>query len=326
MKVCVFGAGAVGGHVAVRLLAAGVADISIVARGATLQAARTRGLTLRSGGQEITVRPDTVTDDPATLAPQDVVIVALKAASLPAVAAALARLLSPQGCAIFLVNGIPWWWRHGLRGASGPLALVDPEGAVWTGLGPQKALGCVVYSPNEPAAPGVIEHIGANRWVIGEPDGSASARLATAVDLFNRAGLVAEAARDVRREVWRKLVSNASGNPLSGLTRLTVGELGAEPELRNVMVNIMRETLAVAAALGWDLRAEMDLDKIALRADRKPGTRSSMLQDVLARRPLEIEAQLGQIQAFAREAGIAVPTIDIVLPLVRGLDRALQAP
>lgn len=325
MKVCVFGAGAVGGHVAARLSAAQADEVAVVARGERLRAIRERGLTLRSGGQEIKAKPAIVTADPSALPPQDLIVVTLKAPTLPDAAESLARLLAPDGCAVFLLNGIPWWWPHGLPGARGPLPLLDPEGKLWTRLGPEKALGCVVYSPNEMEAPGVIVHIGANRFVMGEPDGSSSARLNAAVELFNRGGITAEAAADVRREIWRKLVSNASGNPLSALTGLMLGELGADAELRRVMADIMRETLAVAAALGWDLRSEMDAEKIAMRPGRKPDIRSSMSQDVLLKRPLEVEAQLGQTQAFARAKGVEVPTIDVILPLLRGLDRSLRS-
>lgn len=325
MKVCVFGAGAVGGHVAARLLAAQADEVSLVARGARLQAIRERGLTLHSAGEEIKAKPAITTDDPSTLSPQDLVVVALKAPALSAAAESLARLLAPAGCAVFLLNGIPWWWRHGLPGASGTLPLLDPERKLWTRLGPERALGCVVYSPNEMEAPGIIVHIGASRFVMGEPDGSSSARLDAAVESFNRGGLVAEATTDVRREIWRKLISNASNNPLSALTRVMLGELGADPGLRRVMADVMRETLAVAAALGWDLRPEMDVEKITTRPGRKPDIRSSMLQDVLMQRPLEVEAQLGQIRAFAREAEVTVPTIDVILPLLRGLDRSLRS-
>ena len=136
---------------------------------------------------------------------------------------------------------------------------------------------------------------------------------------------VVRAATDVRREIWRKLIANASGNPISALTRLMLGELGTDAGLRQVMAGIMRETLEVGAALGWDLRAEIDVEKLATRPGRKPDVRSSMLQDVHAKRPLEVEAQFGQIQAFARDKAVAVPTIDVILPLLRGLDRALRA-
>ena len=325
MKVCVFGAGAVGGNVATRLLAAQAADISIVARGATLQAIRERGLTLHSLGREYTARPKVATDDPAMLPPQDLVISTVKGYRLPAIADTLARLIAPQGCALFMLNGIPWWWRHGLPGVSGPLPLVDPQGTLWTKLTPQKALGCVVGSPNEVTAPGVILNIGANRYIMGEPDGSLSARLNAAVELFRRSGIEAQASTDIRREIWRKLSTNAYSNPLTALTRLGLAEIGAEPELCQLAATVMRETVAVAAALGWDLRSEVDPEKISMHAGRQPGVRSSMLQDVVLKRPLEVESHLGQIQAFAREVGVAVPAIDVIVPLLRGLDRALRA-
>jgi 2-dehydropantoate 2-reductase len=325
MNVCVFGAGAVGGHVATRLLAARAADISVVARGPLLQAIRRDGFTLRSHGEEIRARPERATDDAFSLPPQDIVLVALKAVTLPAAADAIAHLIAPTGCAVFLLNGIPWWWRYGLSGGgSGPLPLVDPEAALWTRIGPERALGCVVYSPNIADTPGVIVHVGPNRFVIGEPDGSRSPRLRAVLDLFKRGGLAAEGAVDIRREIWRKLVINASGNPISALTRLKLTELARDPDLRDLMVGVAREVMAVAAAVGWDVRGDVDMELIASRAERKPDVRSSILQDVMLKRPLEIEAQLGQVQAFAQEAGVAVPTMDVLLPLLRGLDRALR--
>jgi len=324
MKVCVFGAGAVGGHIAVKLLAARAADVSVVARGAWLDAIVSRGITLRSGGTEISAKPEVATDDPSRLPQQDLVIVTLKTPGVPAAAASIARLLAPRGSALFLLNGIPWWWRHGLAGAHGPLPLVDPGGALWEKLGPQRALGGVIYSPNDPEAPGIINHIGAERFVIGEPDNSSSERLAAAVDLFKRAGLNGESSADLRREIWRKLVSNASGNPLTALTRLNMSELAVDPDLSALMAAVMSEVLGVAAVLGWDLRGEVDVEGLSTHV-RLPDVRTSMQQDVATGRPLEVEAQLGQVQAFAREAGVPVPLIDVLLPLLRGLDRSARA-
>ena len=322
MKVCVFGAGAIGGHVAVRLLAAGADEISVIARGAQLQAMRERGLTLHSGGKEITARPEVATDDPSTLPAQDLVVVALKAHAVPGAAAAIARLIAPGGCAVFLLNGIPWWWRHGLPGASGALPLLDPDSALWTQVKPERALGCMVLGPNDVVAPGVIVHTGVFRLTLGEPDGSSSARLDAAIGMFRRGGIDTVMASDLRRDIWNKLASNASGSSLCALTRLDLGSLASDPELFTLSVDVMQEVLAVAAALGWDLRAEVDVETVARRG--KPGQRPSMLQDVLKGRPLEVEAHLGQVQAFAREAGVAAPAIDIILPLLRGLDRVLQ--
>jgi 2-dehydropantoate 2-reductase len=324
MKVCVFGAGAVGGHVAARLAAKNAAEISVVTRGAQLQAIRERGITLDSEGTIITGKPAVATDQPASLPPQDIVIVALKTTTLPASADAIARLIGDQGCAVFLLNGIPWWWHHGLPGPSVPLPLLDPDGALWNRVGPQRTVGSVVYSPNDVKAPGIIEHRGFNRFLFGELDGSSSARLKTVVELFERGGMKAEATPDIRRQIWRKLTTNAAGNPLCALTRLTLGQMGMDPGLSELMTEVAREVMAVAAALGWDISSEIDLAKVAARTEHKPAVRSSMLQDMLLKRPLEAEAHLGQVQAFAREKNVAVPAIDVVLPLLRGLDRALQ--
>ncbi len=323
MKLCVFGAGAIGSHLAARLSAAGHAEISIVARGAQLDAIRKTGITLKSGKEEIHGKPAAASDDPSSLPKQDVVLVTLKAHSIPALAPQLEQLLSPQGCAVFMLNGLTWWWPHGRAGAHGPLQLLDPEGALWTRLR-ERALGCVIFSPNEIVSPGVVVHIGANRFVIGEPSDEKTSRLQAIVDLFNKSGLPAEIPADLRAEVWRKLMSNASGNTLAALTRLGHYEMATDADVKQLGIRIMRESLDVAAALGWDLRKEIDVEKIASRASPGPSSPPSMLQDVLRGRPLEVEAHLGQTQAFAREKGVQTPTIDVVLPLLRGLDKTLR--
>jgi 2-dehydropantoate 2-reductase len=275
------------------------------------------------GGNEIHAQAPVATDDPSTLPPQDVVAVGIKAtAALPAAAAAIGKLLAPNGCAVFLINGIPWWWRHGLPGAGGTLPLLDPEAALWNHVQPARTLGCVVHLPNEIVEPGVIVHTGVNHLILGEPDGSTSARLQAVVDMFKRGGIDTRISTDIRRDVWQKLALNASGNTLSALTRIDLGGLGADPGLCELSIKIMREAIAVAAAQGWDLSAEMDVEKLARRG--KPGQRPSMLQDVTHKRALEVEALLGQIQAFARDLKVATPGIDVILPLLRGLDGALR--
>ena len=322
MKVCVFGAGAIGGHVATRLIAARAAEVSVVTRGRQLEAIRSHGLKLLTGGAEITGRPIAATDNPSSLPPQDVVIVTLKAHSLPGVADTLARLTAPTGAIVFALNGIPWWWRLGLPGASGTLPLLDPDGALWTRLR-ERTLGCVVYGPVEVKEPGVIFHFSGNRWLIGEPDGTKSDRVKSVVDLFNAGGLAAEIPADLRLEVWRKSFGNVAGNTLAALTHLPGADFGTVPGLQDVYARLMRETLEVAASLGWDLRPEVDVEKLSRRADSSR-FRSSMLQDVDAGRPMEVEALLGQIHAFAHEAKVAVPAIDCILPLLRGLDASLR--
>jgi 2-dehydropantoate 2-reductase len=334
MKVCIYGAGAIGGNIAVNMAAAKVAEVSIVARGAHLAAIRERGLTLRSGGRDTTVRFAAATDDAGTLPPQDLVIVGLKAQSIPAVADALAGMLAPEGCVLFLANGIQWWWRHGLgAGVSGPpqsLPLLDPQGALWTKLGPGRALGGAAYSGNEIPEPGLVVHSFLNDWGIGDPatplsgpgSGEISPRLKAVTDLFVAAGLQARAVPDVRRELWLKLVRVGSQSAIAALTRLDNRQMSHDAGLSQLRRHYINEMLAIAAAQGWDLRAEVDVAKMTGPVDQPH--RASMLQDVLAGRPIEVEAQVGQMQAFARELGVATPVIDIILPLLRGLDHSLR--
>jgi 2-dehydropantoate 2-reductase len=325
MKVCVFGAGALGGHLAAQLIAAKNCELSLVARGAHLAAIRERGITLKVGGRDIGGKAAAATDNPAALPPQDIVFVALKAQTLPAAAAAIGKLIKPDGCAVFLVNGIPWWWNHGLPGKHATLPLLDPDGALWREIRPERTVGSVIYSPNEVVAPGVIVNSNQNRWVFGEPDLSSGPRLKSIVDLVGASGVETAASPDIRREIFRKLANNASNNTLCSLTRLDSAGVANNDGLAGLSMGIIRETLAVAAKLGWDMSADVNVEQVATRARGKPGTKPSTLQDVLAGKSLEIDGLLGQTQAFARGLGIATPVIDVCLPLLRGLDQALRA-
>jgi 2-dehydropantoate 2-reductase len=323
MKVCVFGAGAIGGHVAARLCAAGRAEVSVVARGPQLEAIRANGVLLKSGDEEIRGKPAVATDDPGSLSKHDLVIVTLKAHTIPPLASTIERLLAANGVAAFPLNGLTWWWRYGRGPKQEPLPLLDPRGELWTRLR-ERTLGCVIYSPNHVVSPGVTVHIGGNRWVFGEPTDEKTPRVQAVVDLFTASGFRAEVSADIRAEVWRKLMSNTWSNPLGALTQLQQSELTSDADLRQIAMAMMREALEVAAATGWDLRREIDVEKQVPRGTAGPGMPPSMLQDVFAGRSLEVEAHLGQTQAFAREYGVAVPMIDIILPLLRGLDRGIS--
>jgi 2-dehydropantoate 2-reductase len=323
MKVCVFGAGAVGGHAAARMIAAGVADVSVVARGPHLQAIRERGLTLKTEGGEINGRPVQAEDSASKLGPQDVVIIALKAHSQIAAASDIARLLGPSGVALFGMNGIPWWWRYG-RDDAGPLETVDPGGALWRTVGPERALGAVVNSSNQVVEPGVIVHTGAKRWTIGEPGGAVTDRARRVAELFNAAGMEGVLTDDIRREVWRKLMTNISGNPLAALTRLTSSQVSSVKGLDDVAKALIAEALQVAKAEGSDLTGEITPDGLINPSRGRFGGKSSMLQDVEAGRALEVDALMTQVQAFAREHNIATPTIDTVRALLAGLNHSIQ--
>lgn len=324
--VTVFGAGAVGGNVAVKLAAAGKAKVSVVARGEHLKAIQANGLTLVRDGMRTTARFVRATADPGELPPQDLIIVTLKATALPGAAHALAQLRAPGAPVLFLTNGIPWWWAHGLPAshpsAGASLDLLDPDCALRDVLGADAVLGGVIYSPNEVVEPGVIVNRARNHYVLGEPDGSASARLEAVRALFDASGIEVATHPELRREIFGKLILNASGNPVAALTRLTTRERLEDPELRALSARIIDEVMAVGAALGCPLDPDVDIAE-QLDPLRAKGVRPSMLQDVLAGRPMEVDAMLGQIQVFARHAGLPCPTLDLVLALVRGLDRHL---
>lgn len=319
MRVCVYGAGAIGGHAAARLIETGTCSVSVVARGAHLHAIQERGLRLRSGDEEIVALPAAATDEPETLPAQDLVVVTLKAPAIPDHATAIARLLAPEGVALFVTNGVPWWWNHG--GSGEPLPLLDPAGRLWRELGSERALGGVVLSTNEIVEPGVVLHRAHNRWIVGEPDGSSSSRLEAVLTLLGTTRLGVERAADIRRAVWEKLVLNVPMNGTAALTRLQTWQVVAEPSLRRVVSDLVEETLAVAAAMGWDLRDTIDVEA-TVRVFERPGVTASMLQDVLLGRPLEVEAIAGQVRAFGQEVGVATPVLDVVVPLLRGLSRS----
>lgn len=330
MKICIFGAGAVGGHVATRLANAGHAEVSLVARGAHLAAIQAKGLTLNNdAGESWHARIRQATDKPDTLPPQDVVLVTLKACALPAQAETIGHLLKPGGAAVFMNNGIPWWWNQGADHdggqGDGSLPLLDPEGGLWSSVRPDRALGAVVYSSNEIESPGVITHRGAkrNRFVLGGPRKLGEAqrtRLAEVEALFKASGLPAEVPEDLYREIWHKLLVNTAGNPISALTRLSTAQRALDPELHQVSRGVATEIAEIARVMGWPISP--DAVTAALDVGKGLNIRPSMLQDVLLNRPMEVEALLGQPQRFAREYGILTPYIDVLVPLLRGLDRS----
>jgi 2-dehydropantoate 2-reductase len=331
MKVCVFGAGAVGGYLAARLLLAGTHEVSVVARGPHLQAIAHHGLTLIEGDQTVVVHPAHATDRPHTLPPQDLVLVTLKAHALPAAAPDIAALLGPGGCAVFVNNGIPWWWpHHGTHQPDQPLPLLDPSGALWSTVTPQRAMGCVVYSANELLRPGVVRHTTNNQWWLGEPHGQMSPRLSAATALLQAAGLNAQAVPDIRTQVWAKLLRNTPMNALCALTRLDVGALAREPGLLGLFEALVDEVTAVALAHGVDLSARVAQAKAAPRlggaVDGRPApaVRPSMLQDIESGRAMEVEPILGQVLAFAQACHTPTPVLAQLVPLLRGLNHSTQ--
>lgn len=320
MKVCIFGAGAIGGFVAAKLSAAG-AEVSCVARGPHLAALKANGLTLRSGGQTLVVHPR-CTDDARELGPQDYVVIAVKAHSIPAAAPSIRHLIGENTALVPAINGVPWWYFYK---SGGPLEgtrlqSVDPGGTLWELLPPSRVIGCIVYPATDVVAPGVIEHTYSNRFDLGEPDGSKSERAQRISQLMIKAGLRAPVRPRIRENLWVKLWGNLSFNMICSLTRSGLELVIANAETRAVARTMMLEGQAVAEKLGVTLPLDVDA-RIAGAAEvgaHKPST----LIDLERGRPMEIDALLGAVVEMARLTEVRTPTCDAVLALVRQLARS----
>lgn len=318
MKICVFGAGAIGGYLAVRLANAGE-DVSVVARGPHLAAIRDRGLTLRIDGGEETARI-TATDDAATLGPQDYLVITLKAHSVPPIADKLAPLIGPDTTIVTGMNGVPYWYFHGLEGwPDHTVEAVDPGGAVSRALPPAQALGCVVYPACEVDEPGIIRHVDGDRFTLGEPDGSQSERARALSTALRQAGFKAPVRPRIRDEIWIKLWGNLAFNPLSALTGETLDVLATQADLQAVARAMMVEGQAVAEALG--AKFAINVDKRIAGAAAVGAHKTSMLQDLERGRPMEIDALVTAVAELGRLTNVATPTIDTVLALVKARGR-----
>ena len=315
MKICIFGAGAIGGYMAVKLVQAGV-DVSIVARGPHLAAIQSRGLTLIEEAADPVTVPVRASANAADLGVQDYVIVTLKAHSVPPVVGAMQPLIGPDTTIVSGVNGVPWWYFHKIGGPleGTRLRSVDPGDVQWNGFGPDRVLGCVVYPAAEVSEPGVIRHIEGNRFSLGEPDGSKSDRATALSQVLQSAGLKAPVRPRLRDELWVKLWGNLSFNPISALTHATLDVLCTDPGTRDVARRMMIEAQAVAEKLG--VTFPIDVDRRIEGGAAVGAHRTSMLQDLDAGRPMEIDALVASVQELGRITETPTPTIDTVLALV----------
>jgi 2-dehydropantoate 2-reductase len=327
VKIVIFGAGAVGGHVAARLGAAAAAaglEVAAVARGAQLAAIVERGLTLWIGEECYSTRLH-ATDRPETLGIQDVVFVALKSSVLPAVAPMLRPLIGPETSVVFAMNGIPWWYLYRCPESGVPrpdLSQLDPEGALARSVGLERVVGCMINSANEVVEPGVIRNSPGtlNRFTLGEPDGSISRRVAAISADFERAGIPAPISPTIRVEIWDKLLRNLSTAPICALTGEPIGVIGRHPELFELAKGLMSEGLATARAHG--IAPDISVERAYGRAPTSPH-KSSMLQDFERGRPPEIDGILTAVQAFARAAQVPTPQLDAITALI--IEKARKA-
>lgn len=319
MKICIFGAGAIGGHLAVPLSEAGH-DVSLIARGPHLAAIRDNGLKLRIDGEDRVARL-TATDDPAELGPQDYVFITLKAHSVPPVADTLTPLLGEKTAVVTCMNGVPFWYfhKHGGGLENTVLESVDPGGVLWRTITPERAIGCIVYPACEVSEPGVIDHIEGNRYTLGEPDGEKTERIQNLAGALVEAGFRAPVRPKIRDEIWVKLWGNLSFNPISALTRSTLDVIASDSDTRGIVRGMMLESQAVGEALG--VKFPIDVEKRIDGAGAVGAHRTSMLQDLELGRPMEIDALVTSVQELGRLTDIATPTINTVLGLTKRLAR-----
>ncbi len=321
MRICIVGAGAIGGWLGAKLIQAG-AEVTLIARGPHLAAIEANGLIIeyRDGRQEV-VRPALATADMAAAGPHDMVIVAVKAQSLPALAAPMRALYGPDTAVVYAQNGIPWWYflRHGGPYEGRRIEAVDPGGVIAANTEIERVIGCVVYPAAAIERPGVIRHIEGNRFTLGEPDGSRSERALRLSKLLESVGLRAPVKTDIRNEIWLKLWGNLSFNPISALTRATLDRIIADKGTYALAATMMAEAQQVAEALG--VRFPVSIERRIRMAEEIGAHKTSMLQDIEAKRPTEIDALLGAVVELADLTGVPAPTMRAIYAVTSLLDR-----
>jgi 2-dehydropantoate 2-reductase len=314
MKVCVIGAGAIGGFIGASLAASGRCEVSAVARGATLAALRAQGWRLT--GATAVRAPARASDNGADLGQQDLVVVAVKAPALAGVAASIAPLLGPQTLVMPAMNGVPWWFCRGLPGFdAAPLASVDPGGTIARAIAFDRVVGCVVHLSCTSPEPGLVEHQAGRRLIVGEPSGGDSDRVRRIAALLTDAGIEAELSTEIRHDIWYKLWGNLTMNPVAAITGATVDRVLADPELRAFCSSAMREAAEIGARIGCPIDQTPE-DRHAVTA-RLGAFKPSMLQDVEAGRPIELDAIVGAVYEIGRRFGVATPHVGALLGLAR---------
>lgn len=315
MKICIYGAGAIGAYLGAALADAGC-DVTLIARGPHLAAMQKNGLTIEQEGQRRTLRL-ACTDDPSTVGAQDYVILTVKAHSVAPAVDRIARLLGPDTAVVTAQNGILWWYFHAFEGPwqGRRLETADPGGVIWDALGPERAIGCVVYPSCEIVEPGVVRHLDGNRFMLGEPNGEKTERVRQLAEAMSSGGLKAPVRTKIRDDIWFKLLGNATFNPVSVLTGATLEQMGQDAGTRAVIRTLMEEAAAVASELG--VRFPMDLDKRIDGGTAVGAHKTSMLQDYELGRPLEIDALVASVTELGRLVGTPTPVLDAVTALVR---------
>ncbi|MGZ5235293.1 MAG: 2-dehydropantoate 2-reductase [Caldimonas sp.] len=325
MKIAIVGAGAIGGLLGARLSLAGE-DVTFIARNRNLLAIEQNGFRLiEEDGREQHAPSVRAYVDGAEVGAQDAVLLTVKAHQVRDVLPAMQGLLGPATAVVTMINGLPWWY---FQRVAGPyldrrLESVDPDGAIGAAIAAERVIGSVVYPAAELVEPGLVRLIEGNRFTLGEPDGSRSARVEALAQALMRAGFKAPISRDIRAEIWLKLWGNLSFNPISALTHATLEDICRDPGGRAVVETMMREAQQVAEKLG--VRFKISIAQRIAGAQAVGAHKTSMLQDVEHGRPLELEALIGSVVELGRITGVATPTIDAIYAVTGLLARTLQA-
>ena len=315
MKVCIVGAGAIGGFIGTRLAVAGQAEVSALARGATLAALRDHGWRLRQG-DALLQAPARAAERAAELGVQDLVIIAVKGPALSTVAAGIAPLVGPDTLVLPAMNGVPWWFSQGVDAlGTEPLESVDPGGSIARAIPFEQVIGCVVHIAASAPEPGLVQHKMAQGLIIGEPAGGRSDRVQRVADLLTHAGFDVTHSERVRYEIWYKLWGNLTMNPVSAITGATVDRVLGDPLVREFCSGAMREAAAIGERIGCAIE-QMPEDRHAITT-RLGAFKTSMLQDVEAGRAIELDAIVGAVQEIGRRLGESTPNIDALLGLTR---------
>ncbi len=324
MKVCIVGAGAIGGYLGAKLALAGE-TVTLIARGSHLETIQKDGLKLvMADGSSQVAHPALATSNIQEAGEQDVVILTVKAHSVPAIAPSLSALYNPQTMVITAQNGIPWWYfrHHGGEYEGTRIQSVDPEGIVEAGIGVNRTIGCVVYPATEIIEPGVIKHIEGDRFTLGEIDGTKSDRLQLLAQTLKQAGFKAPIRNQIRTEIWIKLWGNVAFNPISALTGATLEDICRYPLTRELARQMMTEAQAIAESLG--IKFGITLEQRINGAESVGAHKTSMLQDIEAGRPTEIDAIVGAVAELGKLTQIPTPHIDAIYASVKLLEATKQ--
>jgi len=324
MKICVVGAGAIGGLMGAKLALAGE-DVTLIARGAHLDAIRQNGLKLiEEDGSEHVAPNVKATNRLSEAGVQDIVILALKAHQVEPVATELPALFGPDTIVVTTQNGIPWWYfqKHGGEFEGRRVETVDPNGTLMASVEVERILGCVVFPAAEITSPGVVRLIEGNRFPVGELDGSESERVKRVAALFTKAGFKSPVLKNVRGEIWLKLWGNLSFNPISALTHSTLVDICQFPLTRQLAANMMTEAQTIANKLGIQFR--VSLEKRIAGAENVGKHKTSMLQDIEIGRAIEIDALVGAVVELGRFTQTPTPHIDAVYACVKLLAKTLS--